>query len=262
MSYQNSKKYGSGVQLYKKANGDISYYITYKDEDNKLKRIKIGDKSGGITERFANNKRLEILHKIRLGEEIPLAKKKKQIVRFDDIANIYFNERKSLAKRKSIYYNHIKPKFGSINIEKIKKQDILDFREKLIKQQKANQTVNNIISLFSTIFNYNIKEKELKLINPCNGIRKLKTDNNRERYLTVNDIELLFQEIEHSTTLWLFVKLALQTGGRLETILHIQKKDLDLSSGTVTLKNLKVNKTYKGFIQTSLIEFYQIILLI
>ena len=43
MAYVNSKKFGSTVQHYKKENGDISYYITYKDEFNKLKRIKVGD---------------------------------------------------------------------------------------------------------------------------------------------------------------------------------------------------------------------------
>ena len=63
MAYVNSKKFGSTVQHYKKENGDISYYITYKDEFNKLKRIKVGDKSQGITEPYCNRKRNEILNK-------------------------------------------------------------------------------------------------------------------------------------------------------------------------------------------------------
>ena len=40
MGFVNSKRY-DGVQLYHKANKDISYYIRYKDEDDKLKRVKI-----------------------------------------------------------------------------------------------------------------------------------------------------------------------------------------------------------------------------
>jgi integrase len=44
-------------------------------------------------------------------------------------------------------------------------------------------------------------------------------------------------------------------GGRLETILNIQKKDIDLAHGTITLKNLKTGETYKGFLQAELIEY-------
>ncbi len=92
MAFINSKKYGSTIQHYKKANGDKSYYITYKDEFNKLKRLKIGDKSKGITEAFCNQKRIEILNGLRLGEESPLlAKKKRRIVTtLNEIADIYF----------------------------------------------------------------------------------------------------------------------------------------------------------------------------
>jgi hypothetical protein len=78
MSYINSKKYGTAIQLYKKVNGDIAYYITYKDEDNKLKRIKVGDKSKGITESYCNQKRIEIINSIKLGEEPPALVKKKK----------------------------------------------------------------------------------------------------------------------------------------------------------------------------------------
>jgi len=45
-----------------------------------------------------------------------------------------------------------------------------------------------------------------------------------------------------------FVKLSLSTGGRLETILNIQKKDIDIKNQSVTLKDLKNNSTYTGFL--------------
>ena len=80
MGFVNSKKY-DGVQLYHKSNKDVSYYIRYKDENGKLRRIKIGDKSKGITENYCYQKRAEILNNIRLGEEPPaLARKKKKTV--------------------------------------------------------------------------------------------------------------------------------------------------------------------------------------
>lgn len=67
MSYINSKRY-EGVQLYHKQNKDISYYIRYRDENGKLQRVKIGDKSKGINEPYCAQKRNEIIHKIKIGE--------------------------------------------------------------------------------------------------------------------------------------------------------------------------------------------------
>ena len=75
-------------------------------------------------------------------------------------------------------------------------------------------------------------------------------------YTEVENLEVFkIEYIESNKTLWLFVKLSLSTGGRLETILNIQKKDIDLINKTITLKNLKTDETYRGFIQTDLIEF-------
>jgi site-specific recombinase XerD len=44
------------------------------------------------------------------------------------------------------------------------------------------------------------------------------------------------------------------TGGRVETLLHIQKKDVDLENETVTLQDLKNKSTYKGFLSTKAIK--------
>lgn len=255
MAYVNSKKFGSTVQHYKKENGDISYYITYKDEFNKLKRIKVGDKSQGITEPYCNRKRNEILNKIRLGEDIPIKQKKRDSTTLNSIAEIYFTDKKSAEKRKSKYDIHIKPVFGNSNVNSIKREDILNFRNQILEKGKSLQTAKGIIQLISTIYNYNIQEKSLKTFNPAIGIKwdkQYKIDNTREKYLDLNEIKLLLSKISSNSTLLLFVELSLQTGGRLETILHIQKKHINFQEGSIQLKNLKTNDTYTGFIQDEL----------
>lgn len=261
MSYINSKKYGSAIQHYKKNNGDISFYITYKDETNTLRRVKIGDKSQGITEPYCNQKRNEILHKIRTGEELPIKQKKKHHITLNEIAEIYFEETQSSEKRCSVYNVHIKPLLGKRNIESIMKDDIKKIILQLQKENKAAQTINNIFGIIRTIYNYHIKEKGLKILNPCYGISKLKTDNNRERFLTISEIHLLLETLKESQPLTLFLQLSLQTGGRLETILNIKKKDIDLENETLILFNIKTGKTYRGFLQKSLVENLKIYLL-
>ena len=257
MSYQNSKKYKTSVQLYKKENGDISYYITYKDEQNKLKRLKIGNKSDGITEPYCNQIRSDILHKLRIGEELPIKRKNKPITTLNQIAQIYFNDKESAAKRINNYKLHIEPIFGIRSIESIRKEDVFSFRDKIIDSGRSLQTAKGIIQLLSTIFNYNIKEKNLKIYNPAIGVKwdkKYKIDNVREKYLSLQEIKLLKSKVIDNFTLNLFVELSLQTGGRLETILNIKKKDISSDNETVTLKNLKTNDTYVGFLQPELIE--------
>lgn len=251
MGYTNSKKY-DGVQLYQKKNKDISYYIRYKDENEKLVRIKIGDKSKGITEPYCKQKRDEILNKIRLGEDIKIKHKKQKIVTLDELAKIYFDdkdlENKTNKKLEGKYNLHLKGIFGDRNINSLNKDDILELRKKLMMDNKSNQTINGIIVLLNAIINYSIKEKGLKFVNPFYAMRKLKTDSNRERFLTIEELKVLKEKVKTDEILFYFVELALCTGGRLETILNIQKKDVNITNKTVTLKDIKNNSTYKGFL--------------
>ena len=79
MARVKSKKY-IGVYQNKLSNGDISYSINYKNNDNKKVWFTVGKKSEGITEIYSYNKRNEFVNKIRLGEEpTSLARKKKKI---------------------------------------------------------------------------------------------------------------------------------------------------------------------------------------
>lgn len=274
-----------GIYSNELENGDKVFYFTYKDINDldkngnpKKKWVNVGKYSEGIREINAVNLRNEQINKMKHGEDISIVakKKKKEFINLENIANIYFKDKKISKKQISKFGNHINPFFGNKNIDSITKKDILEFRQNLIDgtlkyptniQEKRNliteskspQTINGIIDLFKAIYNHYIKEYNLKIANPCFGISKLKTDNARERYLTTKEINLLLEQIESNATLWLFVKLSLSTGGRLETILNIQKKDTNLTNSTITLKNLKTNETYKGFLQpdiTNLLEEY------
>ncbi|XPV68387.1 MAG: tyrosine-type recombinase/integrase [Halarcobacter sp.] len=70
-------------------------------------------------------------------------------------------------------------------------------------------------------------------------IEKDRVDNERERYLTVDEINKLYEAIEDDKQLFLFCKLALTTGGRLATILNISKKDIDFSNQLINIYDLK-----------------------
>ena len=258
MGFTNSKKY-DGIQLYHKANKDISYYIRFRDENNKLKRVKIGDKSQGITEAYCNQKRVEVINNIILGESSPILarNKKEKIVTLDKIADIYFTQREAHTKdntrSRQKYATKTRKKFGKDDIYSISTDRILSYQIELKKQGLAPATVNDTLGFIGTLFNVAIEENLYKKQNPVKSkkIKKLKTDNQRERYLTKKEIRDLYANLENDTHK-LFVELSLSTGGRLETILNIQVKDINIDNKVITLKDLKNDSTYRGFITSDL----------
>ena len=279
MSRIKSKKY-NGVYLNHLTNKDTSYSITFKDEFNKLIRFTVGKKSQGITEIYAYNKRNEFINQVKLGED-PLAhKKKKSIITIDNLAKVYFDDKRCMVCEKckafdklsndvkktnnslvctyrkvkhqyNKYMKHLEPKFGKANVATMKKDDIQKLRQSLKAHEKSESTINGVTQLLGTIINYSIKQKELKVVNPCVGISKLRTDNDRERYLSTSEVKQLLSDINDFRAL-LFMKLSLSTGGRLQTILLIKKKDINLARNSITLFDKKNNSTYTGFMNDEL----------
>lgn len=88
---------------------DKTYYITFKNSQNKMQELKIGKFSEGIREQYCNLKRNEILTKLRLGEEVHLKHRQKDKIYLKNIAEEYFNTRadsESKSKDISLYKKH------------------------------------------------------------------------------------------------------------------------------------------------------------
>jgi len=247
-----------GVYYYQHEDGDKTFYFNYKDknDNNKLKWVTVGKYSEGIRESAAKTLRDEQIAKMKHGEDITVVaqKKKKQTVNFDSLAQKYFEDKNSTKNRMSRYNIHVKDVIGNSNISQIERQDVEKLLNMMEPKGLSNQTINSTKELISTIFNYHIKNYQLKIINPCSGISKRKVDNARERYLILEEINHLKELVKDNFLISLFVDLSLQTGGRFETILTIRKKDVNLQQKIVTLKNHKAEKTYTGFLQDTLIE--------
>ena len=166
--YIKSKKF-IGVIYNELQNGDRSYYIFYKI-NGKTFRTHIGKKSEGITEAYCHQKRNDAINQAKFGNDDPIVKTKRQIITFDSIAQRYleYNEihSKDYTNHLSRYTNHIKPYLGEKSIFDISLDDILQIQKDKLKKL-APKTVNHIIQLINTIYNYNIKNK---YINGKNGV--------------------------------------------------------------------------------------------
>lgn len=243
---------------------DKTFYITYKDTTtNKKVWLKIGKYSEGVREAYCNQKRNEILTKQRNGEEPPAIaqKKKKSILSIQTVADEYFSLRengKSKTTDKSNFNIHLLPFFKNLDFENITKDEIQKFTTLLRntksiskKELLADKSINNILNFLKALIKYAFKNDFIKN-DFSKYIKLLDIDNARERFLTQNEIKILFENSKNDETLFLLFNLALKTGGRLETLISIQKKDIDFTHRLLTLKDFKNNSTYKAFLTDDL----------
>lgn len=242
---------------------DKVYYVIYKDNNKKTVELKIGKFSEGIREAYCNKIRNEIITKLRLGEEPPASarNKKRKINSLKTIAEQYFDQRLQNSTTKSdraIFEYYISPHFEDIDF--IDKDTLLQWNKYLISAKQKNNNKkfispkyqNDIKTLLISIGRYAIKN-DLTKNDFMKYIQKISIDNARERFLTIDEINALYQYFEHDHFDFIFVKLALNTGARLSSLLNIQKKDLDFAHKLITLKDIKNNSTYKNFLTDELI---------
>lgn len=243
---------------------DVMYFFNFKDKNNldknskpRLTWVKVGKKSQGMSLEIANRERNSQISEMNNGKDITsvaIKKKKRDILKFQTLADRYFVDKRITQARMNRYNIHIKPIFGHADCYSITKKQIKDFLYKY-SLKAAPATVNAVRETMTAIFNHSIKEYELPIINPCVGIPRLKTDNERERYLSTEEIKLLLDVVEDNVFLWLTVRLSLSTGARITSVLNIQKKDLNFDNGVVIIKNFKTNNTYRGFLPSDLVDF-------
>ncbi len=243
---------------------DKMYYIRYKDEHKKDIWVAIGKYSNGISEAYCLTKRTQLLNQLKLGEQPNILKKKmalkKDTVTLEQIFDIYLEQKRLLGQthRKvgQVYKVYLHNLFGKEDIHDITTDKIVKFKQFLVEKNLSASTINSNIAFLGTLFNLAIEEKKYTQINPTKDkmLKPLKLDNARDRYLNTSEINQLLNAVTGDDAVELFTRLSLSTGGRLETILNIKAKDINLQNSTVTLKDLKSNKTYTGFLSLELIN--------
>ena len=173
-----------GIYYSELISGDKTFYITYKDNDNKKVWLKIGKYSEGVREAYCNQKRNEIITKQRLGEEPPAIASKKRFSLDNTVDKLfdYYYEHKKLHNKhikedKQMHYNHISPLYGDIPIEKLTSDDIRQLQS-IKSKTHSPKTVNNIVSQLNTIIEYAIVNDRIKNIdNVVKKVPLLKIDN-------------------------------------------------------------------------------------
>lgn len=135
---------------------------------------------------------------------------------------------------------------GNKPIKQITTKELDNYKNKRADEiRKA--TVNIELTCIKAIFNLALKW-DFIVINPAKEVKKFKIE--QKEILNFSDIELqiIFAKMPNGL-IRNIVKFALCTGCRLNEILNVQIRDIDLSQGIITIGNKKDFKTKSGRIR-------------
>jgi len=247
MTYKNSRKYGSSVQIYSKKNGDLSYYITYKDVNNRLKRVKVGEKSQGITEHYCYRKRAELINTIRLGEDPQqIVKGRKKLFSFKNAFENYIiwakGNKSSWGRDEQLFTAHMK------SLHEYNLIDLKPIHFEQLKQDKLKtlsvRTVEYMLAVARQIINHAIKNELVKgYNNPIGGGRvKIPKPNNAKlaflSQVQAEDLLNLLKQRESKTAYYLTV-LLLYTGARFIEVATLTWNDINFFQRLIYFKPTK-----------------------
>lgn len=155
---------------------------------------------------------------------------------FDEMMARYMKEH--LVKTRSMkcnnfYLKNLLPFFGHYTLAEITPKRIAEYKSRRYAQGKAPATINRELAAMKAAFNLAIKEWEWCRDNPMSKVSMEKENNQRDRWLSLEEEEGLLKTCPS----WIkeIVSFALHTGMRRGEILGLTWAGVDLFRKTVTV---------------------------
>ena len=240
-----SKKY-KGVYISKLVDGDVAYYITYKDHLDKKVWKKIGLKSEGICAIDCRKKRNEIIFQLDNGYHIDNLK---EIYTLNEAFEDYLVYAKSEVKTWKYnvdvsYTKHIQKKFGHRKLTSLRTLEFENLKYEYKLKGYANASIKDIIGNVRTIINYAIKHEKVKgFENPLQkGRFKMpKLDNKRIGFFTESQMSQLIDILSKRRTLLIhdLTVLLYHTGARFSEVASLVWNDINFSEKLIFFKSTK-----------------------
>ena len=268
-----AKKYSGIFEYFKDSDKDkrtIAYYISFRDLDNKVKKIKCNATTKEDALQILNEKRNELTKdraEIQKDHSSLNRKLMTNNLTLDDIAKLYFPTKtaKTTDMIESSYNRHISPELGKMKIRKIKTEDIKVLSDKL-KETNSRQgtplnprTVKKAITYIRALFNWAIKEGYVDK-NPVIVKDIIKVDRNEAgRVLSDEELEKLWNldDLAVKPRLFLFLKACYHTGARPSAVMDIQVKHINFDKKTVHIRAMKQGKPYDARVGQELLNLFK-----
>lgn len=281
-----SNKY-PGIFINEYKNGNVAYYINYRNEEGTptLKKVGMKTKQSNYTIMDAYDRLIEVKHKIATGEELPKVVQRKAKVLFEDIFEDYLNwakaNKKTWKHNDLLVYNKHLSYLAKSDPRTLKPKDFEELKQrKLTEADKktgrvlAPKTVQHILATARHIFNHAIKNELIKnLTNPIGSgrVRMPKVENQKIGFFTKEKAKELLELLQQreNKRLYELTVLLLFTGARFSEVSRLTWADVNFNTNLIFFASSKdgnaryikmsnrvlevVNSLYKNKINTLVI---------
>ena len=251
-----SSKY-PGIFINEYKNGNVAYYINYRNEEGtpRLKKVGMKTKQSNYTIMDAYDRLIEVKHKIATGEELPKVVQRKAKVLFEDIFEDYLNwakaNKKTWKHNDLLVYNKHLSYLAKSDPRTLKPKDFEELKQrKLTEVDKktgrilAPKTVQHILATARHIFNHAIKNELIKnLTNPIGSgrVRMPKVENQKIGFFTKEKAKELLELLQQreNKRLYELTTLLLFTGARFSEVARLTWSDINFNTSLIFFASSK-----------------------
>jgi integrase len=236
-----------GLKLEVSKSGRKFYYFRYTF-NNQKRGMKIGE-HGAFTVVEARKRAQELRGQVNRGID-PQEEKaaRRAVLTFQEFAQAEYlpyarQHKRSANGDESKLRLHLMPKFGRRKLDEITTRDIQLYHGE-IKASRCAATANRHLSLLSKLFKLAMQWERITK-NPCSGVKKFKENNQRERFLSQDEIQRMFKAMadEPNRVAVAALKFLLLTGIRKEEGLQARWEHVNLEQGILYLPHTKSGKS-------------------
>ena len=224
-----------GFLLEHRFSGGMTFYFRYRDALGKVRLQHIG-RADEVSLSDARAKAHKMRQMVSEGGDPKL-----ESHRFRDVPTFgafvaerylpYVKTRKRSWETDEIMLRcHILPVFAEFRMNRITRSDVVAFHHGILDKGYAAGTCNRMIVLMKFIYNCAIRWDILPpKSNPCDGVEPFEDHGARERYLTTEEVQRLFDELDTNRNVQVgqVIRLLLYTGARKREILDARWDEID-----------------------------------
>jgi integrase len=226
-----------GLVLEVRQSGGKTYYLRYTNHRGKQRQYRIGNATV-LTLHQARNQCRIALNRVALGQD-PCEEKEeaRKVPTFAQFIQEHYlpyvrSYKRSWTTDISLLKNHLLPRFGSRYMDEIARRDILKMHHDRRASGAAPGSANRLLIMMRYIFNLAIKwDTPGVKANPCKGVPLMEENNKKERYLSVEEAQRLYEVVcqSENTMLKYIVPMLILTGARKREVLDAKWQDFDFS---------------------------------
>ncbi len=226
-----------GLMLEIRATGGKTYYLRYQDTRGRTRQLRLAleqDVTLLQARKLAEKKR----NLIALGqdpcEEKEQAKKVPTFAAFieDQYLPYVKSYKRSWDTDVSLLKNHLLPRFSAKYMDEITRQDIVKMHSDRKASGAAAGSANRLLIMMRYIFNLAVRWEVPGIkANPTKGVPLMEENNKKERYLSVDEAQRLYDAVckSQNTMLQYIVPMLILTGARKREVLDAKWEDFDFT---------------------------------